>query len=154
MGCAGYVVGCIGYVVGGLCRLCGGLHPNNQATSWPNLHAQDKQDFNSSWNCKLGPSVAIWENGRGSICRIYKLHFSVPFDCLKHSVTYIILCKELLVVKAISFYNFNFYPFISLLFPFICTASETIWFSLNLSLKKSGKIYLAIHMKKRKKLTV
>ena len=37
----------------------GGFHPNNQATSWPNLHAQDKQDFNSSWNCKLGPSVAI-----------------------------------------------------------------------------------------------
>ena len=26
----------------------GGFHPNNQATSWPNLHAQDKQDFNSS----------------------------------------------------------------------------------------------------------
>ena len=34
------------------------LLPNNQATLWPNLHAQDKQDFNSSWNCKLGPSVA------------------------------------------------------------------------------------------------
>ena len=36
----------------------GGFYPNNQATSWPNLHAQDKQDFNSSWNWKLGPSVA------------------------------------------------------------------------------------------------
>ena len=59
MGCAGYVVGCAGYVGGGLRRLCGGLHPNNQATSWPNLHAQDKQDFNSIRNCKLGPSVAI-----------------------------------------------------------------------------------------------
>ena len=36
----------------------GGFHPNNQDTSWPNLHAHDKQDFNSSWNCMLGPSVA------------------------------------------------------------------------------------------------
>ena len=48
--------------VGWKCHcLSGGLHPNNnnQATLWPNLHAQDTQDFNSSWNCKLGPSVAI-----------------------------------------------------------------------------------------------
>ena len=36
----------------------GGFHPNNQITLLPNLHAQDKQHFNSSWNCKLGPSVA------------------------------------------------------------------------------------------------
>ena len=47
----------LGGVVGG--RVGGGFHPNNQATSWPNLHVQDKQDFNSSSNCKLGPSVAI-----------------------------------------------------------------------------------------------
>ena len=38
----------------------GGFHPNNQATSWPNLDAQDKQDFNSSGNRKLGSSVAIY----------------------------------------------------------------------------------------------
>ena len=46
----------LGGVVGG--RVGGGFPPNNQATLWPNLHAQDKQDSNSSWNCKLGPSVA------------------------------------------------------------------------------------------------
>ena len=44
--------GCAAYMLGG-------FHPNNQASSWPKLHAQDKQDFNSSCNCKLGPSVAI-----------------------------------------------------------------------------------------------
>ena len=55
VGCAGYVVGCAGYVVGGLRRLCGGLHPNNRATSWPNLQAGAMQDFKKSWNPKLDP---------------------------------------------------------------------------------------------------
>ena len=36
----------------------GGFHPNKQATLWPNLRAEVKQDFNSSRNCKLGLSVA------------------------------------------------------------------------------------------------
>ena len=38
--------------------------PNTTFLNSENLHAQDKQDFNSSWNCKVGPSVAIKHKGQ------------------------------------------------------------------------------------------
>ena len=36
------------FKLGGVSGWVGGFHPNNQPTLWPNLQAEDKQDFNSS----------------------------------------------------------------------------------------------------------
>ena len=40
----------------------GGFQPNNHATSYPNLQAEDMRDSNPSLNCMLAPSVATEEN--------------------------------------------------------------------------------------------
>ena len=44
----------VGWVVGWV----GGFHPNNKATSWPNLQAEAEARFQLKLKCKLGPSVA------------------------------------------------------------------------------------------------
>ena len=44
----------------------GGFHPNNKATSWPNLQAEAEARFQLKLKCKLGPSVAKIQHCHGS----------------------------------------------------------------------------------------